>query len=97
MSGNGGQCVRYVTEYDVIVSFSDRRTEAFYRGQRITAFSGFARTASRKLDQLDAAHCLGIWHDPAIDWKRHARDWETARNSEKGPEGGNDTRVTGQA
>ena len=39
----------------MIVGFSDRRTEAFYRGRRIAAFSGFARTASRKLDQLDAA------------------------------------------
>ena len=33
----------------------DKRTEAFYRGRRVAAFSGFARTASRKLDQLDAA------------------------------------------
>ncbi len=39
----------------VIVDFSDRRTEAFYRGRRVAAFSGFARVASRKLDQLDAA------------------------------------------
>ena len=43
----------------VIVGFSDRRTEAFYRGRRIAAFSGIARTASRKLDQLDAATSLG--------------------------------------
>lgn len=43
----------------MIVSFSDRKTEAFHRGRRIAAFSGFARTASRKLDQLDAATCLG--------------------------------------
>jgi len=39
----------------VIVGFSDKKTEAFYGGRRIAAFSGFARTASRKLDQLDAA------------------------------------------
>ena len=39
----------------VIVDFSDRRTETFYRGHRVAAFSGFARVASRKLDQLDAA------------------------------------------
>ena len=39
----------------MIFSFKDKRTEAFYRGRRIAAFSGFARTASRKLDQLDAA------------------------------------------
>jgi proteic killer suppression protein len=34
----------------VIVGFADRRTEAFYRGRRVAAFSSFARTASRKLD-----------------------------------------------
>ena len=39
----------------LIVGFADNRTEAFYRGRRVAAFSGFARTASRKLDQLDAA------------------------------------------
>ena len=39
----------------MIVGFSDKKTEAFYRGRRIAAFAGFARTASRKLDQLDAA------------------------------------------
>ncbi len=43
----------------VIVSFRDKRTETFYRGRRVAAFSGFARTASRKLDQLDAAIALG--------------------------------------
>ena len=41
------------------VGFADRRTEAFYRGRRVAAFSGFARTASRKLNQLDAAVGLG--------------------------------------
>ena len=39
----------------MIVGFGDKRTEVFYRGRRVPAFSGFARTASRKLDQLDAA------------------------------------------
>ena len=43
----------------MIVGFSGRKTEAFYRGRRIAAYSGFARTASRKLDQLDAATSLG--------------------------------------
>ena len=43
----------------MIVGFSDRKTAAFHRGDRIAAFSGFARTASRKLDQLDAATRLG--------------------------------------
>lgn len=42
----------------MIVGFSDRKTEAFYEGRRIASFSGFARTASRKLDQLDAAASL---------------------------------------
>ena len=43
----------------MIASFRDKRTEAFYRGERLAAFSGFARTAERKLDQLDAATALG--------------------------------------
>ncbi len=43
----------------MIAGFADRRTEAFYRGRRIAAFFGFARSASRKLDQLDAATCPG--------------------------------------
>jgi toxin HigB-1 len=36
----------------MIVSFRDKRTQAFYRGERVPAFS---RSAERKLDQLDAA------------------------------------------
>ena len=43
----------------MIVGLKDRKTEAFYRARRVAAFSGFARTASRKLDQLDAATGLG--------------------------------------
>ena len=39
----------------LIDGFADKRTEAFYQRGRVAAFSGFARTASRKLDQLDAA------------------------------------------
>lgn len=39
----------------MIVGFKDKRTEAFYRGRRVAAFSGFEQVASRKLDQLDAA------------------------------------------
>ena len=38
-----------------IVSFANKRTETFYQGGEVAAFSGFTRTASRKLDQLDAA------------------------------------------
>lgn len=39
----------------MIASFGDKRTEAFYLGRRVAAFSGFDRSAFRKLDQLDAA------------------------------------------
>ena len=42
----------------MIVGFRDRRTEPFYRGRRVAALSGFARSASCKLDQLDAATSL---------------------------------------
>ena len=43
----------------MIVGFADRKTKTFYEGRRVAAFSGFACTASRKLDQLDAATVLG--------------------------------------
>ncbi len=43
----------------MIVGFSDKKTGAFYEGRRVVVFSGFARTASRKLDQLDAATSPG--------------------------------------
>ena len=39
----------------MIGSFRDKKTEAFHLGRRVAAFSGFERSASRKLDQLDAA------------------------------------------
>ena len=39
----------------MIASFGDKKTEAFYLGRRVAAFSGFERSASRKMDQLDAA------------------------------------------
>ena len=39
----------------MIVGFADRKTETFHRDGRVPAFSSFARAASRKLDQLDAA------------------------------------------
>ena len=39
----------------LIVGFADKRTKTFYRGDRVAGLSGFVRTASRKLDQLDAA------------------------------------------
>lgn len=39
----------------MIVSFANQKTTVFYDGMRFAACSSFARTASRKLDQLDAA------------------------------------------
>jgi len=39
----------------MIISFRDKRSAAFYRGERVRLFSGIERSAERKLDQLDAA------------------------------------------
>jgi proteic killer suppression protein len=39
----------------VIVSYRDRRTRGFANGERVNAFSGFARQARLKLDRLEAA------------------------------------------
>ncbi len=39
----------------MIVSFRDKNSTAFYNGERVAAFSGFDRSAERKVDQLDAA------------------------------------------
>ena len=39
----------------MIVSFRDKRTREFAEGKYIKAFSGFARQAEMKLDQLEAA------------------------------------------
>lgn len=39
----------------MIVSFRDKRTRDFAGGKLIKAFSGFARQAEMKLDQLEAA------------------------------------------
>ena len=61
----------------MIVGFRDKRAEAFYRGQRVAAFSGFARSASRKLDQLDAATGLG-------DLARPGNRLEALRGQRKG-------------
>ena len=43
----------------MIVSFRDRRTERFARGEPVKEFSGFARQAELRLDRLDAAANLG--------------------------------------
>ncbi len=53
----------------MIVGFADKKTETFYRGGRVAAFSGFARTASRKLDQLDAATGIRDLRAPATGSK----------------------------
>ena len=42
----------------MIRSFKDRNTRAFFEGQRIPAFQGFADQAARRLTYLDNAESL---------------------------------------
>jgi proteic killer suppression protein len=42
----------------VILSYGDKRTAAFARGQRIKAFEAIERQAQMKLDRLEAATAL---------------------------------------
>ena len=42
----------------MIQSYRDKRTREFSAGKRVKAFSGIARQAELKLDQLDAATSL---------------------------------------
>jgi toxin HigB-1 len=42
----------------MILSYRDKRTEAFAGGQRIREFQGFVRQAYRRLEVLDAATSL---------------------------------------
>jgi len=42
----------------VIVGFRDKRTARFAAGERVAAFSGFARQAELRLDRLEAARSL---------------------------------------
>ena len=42
----------------VIVSYRDKATRSFADGRRVTAFSGFERSARLKLDRLEAAASL---------------------------------------
>jgi proteic killer suppression protein len=42
----------------VIVSYRDKKTERFARGDRVKDFSGFSRQAERRLDRLEAATSL---------------------------------------
>jgi proteic killer suppression protein len=50
----------------MIVSYRDRRTEAFARGERVAAFSGFSRAAERALDRLEAATSLRDLMTPGL-------------------------------
>lgn len=42
----------------MIRSFADRRTERFFGGQRVQAFEGFVRQATKRLLILDSARSL---------------------------------------
>jgi proteic killer suppression protein len=42
----------------MIIGFRDKRTREFAEGKHVKAFSGFARQAEMKLDQLEAAEAL---------------------------------------
>jgi proteic killer suppression protein len=42
----------------MVVSYRDKKTERFAKGERVKEFSGFARQAEVRLDRLDAAHSL---------------------------------------
>ncbi len=50
----------------MIVSFRDKRSEAFARGERVPAFSGFQRAAERTLDRLEAATSLRDLMTPGL-------------------------------
>jgi len=43
---------------EMILSYRDKRTNAFAAGKRVKAFSGIQRAAQLKLDRLDAATSL---------------------------------------
>jgi toxin HigB-1 len=42
----------------MIVSYRDRKTERFAKGERVREFSGFSRQAEMRLDRLEAATSL---------------------------------------
>ena len=42
----------------MIKTFKGKRTKQLHAGKRVPAFSGFRRTAEKKLDQLDSAFVL---------------------------------------
>jgi proteic killer suppression protein len=43
----------------MILSYKDKRTAGFARGDRVAAFWSFAKQASKRLEILDAATSLG--------------------------------------
>jgi proteic killer suppression protein len=42
----------------MIISFRDKQTRQFAKGNRVNAFTGFERQAEMKLDQLESATSL---------------------------------------
>ena len=48
----------------MIISFSDKRTRAFFEGVRVKAFQGFERQAMLRLDRLHAADRLMALNTP---------------------------------
>ena len=48
----------------MIVSFRDRRTRAFFEGERVKAFQSFERQAMLRLDRLHAAERLLALNTP---------------------------------
>jgi toxin HigB-1 len=42
----------------MIVSYRDKKTERFARGERVREFSGFSRQAEIRIDRLEAATSL---------------------------------------
>jgi proteic killer suppression protein len=55
----------------MIVSYRDKRTARFASGEKVKAFSGFARQAELRLDRLEAATSLvDLGPCRAIGWKR---------------------------
>lgn len=42
----------------MILSYRDKKTERFAKGQPVRDFSGFASAAEMRLDRLEAAHTL---------------------------------------
>jgi proteic killer suppression protein len=48
----------------VIIIFRDKRTQAFFEGERVKAFQSFQRQAMLRLDRLHAADSLMALNTP---------------------------------